>query len=157
MQRGWVGDVADLFFFWISKAASRHNCSSKLGKFCSRFVVGWASLRGLAGSGAAKIRHLFGLWKGFEGNVWKQRWFKHPHAGIAVHRCITCMGILYEITENDNLILPFFTSLSSLLCRCSCGGCSCHSLCRHFSFPQGYRWHPLWLMCQRYWSQCHSI
>ena len=82
---------------------------------------------------------------------------KHPHAGIAVHRCITCMGILYEITENDNLILPFFTSLSSLLCRCSCGGCSCHSLCRHFSFPQGYRWHPLWLMCQRYWSQCHLI
>ena len=87
----------------------------------------------------------------------KQRLFKHPHAGMAAHRCITCMGILYEITENDNLILPFFTSLSSLLCRCSCGGCSCHSLCRHFSFPQGYRWHPLWLMCQRYWSQCHSI
>ena len=75
MQRGWVGDVADLFFFWISKAASRHNCSSKLGKFCSRFVVGWASLRGLAGSGAAKVRHLFGLCKAFGRKVWKWRWF----------------------------------------------------------------------------------
>ena len=147
---------------------------------CSRFVVGWASLRGLAGSGDSKVRDLFGLRKDFGESMCevgatrvcmitllslshsmqkarKQRRFKHPHAGIAVHRCITCMGILYEITENDNLILPFFTSLSSLLCRCSCGGCSCHSLCRHFSFPQGYRWHPLWLMCQRYWSQCHSI
>ena len=32
-------------------------------------------MRGLAGSGAAKVRHLFGLCKAFEGKVWKWRWF----------------------------------------------------------------------------------
>ena len=35
----------------------------------------WASLRGLAGSGAAKVRHLFGLCKAFGRKVWKWRWF----------------------------------------------------------------------------------
>ena len=35
----------------------------------------WASLRGLAGSGAAKVRHLFGLCKDFGRKVWKWRWF----------------------------------------------------------------------------------
>ena len=43
MQSGWVGEVAGLFFFWISKAASRHNCSSKLGKFCSRFAFAFTA------------------------------------------------------------------------------------------------------------------
>ena len=32
---------------------------------CSRFVVGWALLRGLARTDDAKVKHLFGLCKGF--------------------------------------------------------------------------------------------
>ena len=35
----------------------------------------WASLRGLAGSGTAKVKHLFGLCKDFGRKVWKWRWF----------------------------------------------------------------------------------
>ena len=38
---------------------------------CSRFVVGWALLRGLARTDGAKIRHLFGLCKDFEEKMCK--------------------------------------------------------------------------------------
>ena len=31
------------FLLWISKAASRHNCPSKLGKFCSRFAFAFTA------------------------------------------------------------------------------------------------------------------
>ena len=42
---------------------------------CSRFVVGWALLRGLARTDGTKVRHLFGLCKAFGRKVWKWRGF----------------------------------------------------------------------------------
>ena len=38
-----LGNVEGWYKLWISKAASRHNCSSKLGKFCSRFAFAFTA------------------------------------------------------------------------------------------------------------------
>ena len=52
----------DLHYLCIRKAASRHNCSSKLGKFCSRFAF---SLHRVKKNGSAhrdsdtRVRQIF--------------------------------------------------------------------------------------------------
>ena len=87
MQRGWAGEVAGLFFFFISKAASRHNCSSKLGKFCSRFAFAFTAkiISDVHWWGGYKPPHLFFLRQCLFSSSRAPQWFVLPVAWWESH------------------------------------------------------------------------
>ena len=43
------------YYLCIRKAASRHNCSSKLGKFCSRFAFSLQKISGISAKQSSEL------------------------------------------------------------------------------------------------------